>query len=189
MRVDGKGGYAEQVIDLHTHVLPGIDDGPASLEESVALALAGSRDGVEVMAATPHVRPDHPRVVPGELKERCDRLAAFAPSPKIEPGGEVDLLWAQEASEEDLRLVSLAQRGTDLLIETPYGFLTPMFEEALFALRVKGYRVLLAHPERNLTLQQDTERLQALVAQGHLLQVTASSLADPSRRSRTARLA
>src|SRR5215208_5067982 len=90
------------VIDLHVHVLPGIDDGPATLEESVELARVAALEGVEAMAATPHVRPDRPAVVPTELRQRCREVEARAGGPAIVPGGEVDLIWAQNASAEEL---------------------------------------------------------------------------------------
>ena len=58
------------MIDLHSHVLPGIDDGAADLSEALELARAAAAGGVRVLAATPHVRADHPGVVPGELAIR-----------------------------------------------------------------------------------------------------------------------
>ena len=62
------------VIDLHCHLLPGIDDGPATLDESLALVVALAADGVRSAAATPHVRPDHPDVVGAELADRRAEL-------------------------------------------------------------------------------------------------------------------
>ena len=85
--------------------------------------------------------------------------------------------------------MSLGQRGTDLLVETPYGELSLQFEDLLFKLRARGYRVLLAHPERSRTFQHDHRRLATLVDGGTLLQVTALSLANTDRRSRSRRLA
>ena len=181
------------MIDLHCHLLPGIDDGPRDMETAIELARAAAIDGVETAAATPHVRPDHPRVVPSELAERCGELGErlFAEGVELElvPGGEVDLLWALEASDDDLRLCSYGQLGTDLLVETPYDPLLPTFEDMLFRLTLKGHRILLAHPERNPTFQGDPNRLAALVQRGVLLQVTADSLMRAPRQSRSAELA
>ena len=102
--------------------------------------------------------------------------------------GEVDLIWGVEADDQDLRSVSYAQRGEDLLVETPYGPLTSTFEDLLFSFSLRGYRVLLAHPERNPTFQADPERLASVAARGVLLQVTAASLLRP-KRSGSGRLA
>ena len=181
------------MIDLHAHLLPGIDDGPPEVGESVWLAREMADGGVEAVAATPHCRSDHPTVVPAELAERCARLEARLEDEAIRlvilPAGEADLSWALAASDEDRRLVSYGQHGGDLLVETPYVPLTLNFEEMLFKLTIEGFRLLLAHPERNPTLQEDPGRIVELVRRGALLQVTAASLVGPPRRSRTAGLA
>ena len=181
------------MLDLHCHLLPGIDDGPAGLDGSARLAAELAAGGVRVDAATPHCRHDHPGVVPAELAGRCgqvsERLAADGVDLRVVPAGEADLAWALDASEDDLRLVTYGQRGHDLLLEVPYVPLTTNFEAMLFSLTVKGLRVLLAHPERNPTLRDHPERVAELVRRGALVQVTASSLARPDRRSRTTAIA
>jgi len=181
------------VIDLHAHMLPAIDDGPGDLRAAVALAAAAARDGVQVVAATPHVRPDHPRVRPAELADRVAELQAAIDGAgialEIVPGGEVDLMRGLDADEDELRLVSLGGHGSDLLVETPYGALPAMFDDLLFRLKRRGYRILLAHPERNASFQQQPQRLGDLVARGVLLQVTAGTLASPAFRSRSRKLA
>jgi protein-tyrosine phosphatase len=180
------------VIDLHCHLLPGVDDGPATVDRSVELAAALVADGVRTVAATPHVRADYPDVVPAELRERREALrqaiAAAGIDLEVVAGGELDLGRGLEASEEELRLVSLGQGGRYLLVETPYGPLSSLFEEQLFQLEVRGYGLLLAHPERNPSFQADPERLAQVVARGILLQITAGSL-RLGRRSATTRLA
>lgn len=181
------------MIDLHCHVLPGIDDGPEHERDSIMLARAAASGGCQIIAATPHLREDHPAVRPQELAERCralnEALAAASVAVEVVPGGEVDVLWARSASEEDLRLASFGQRGTDLLLETPYGPLPFGFEQAVAGLRERGYRILLAHPERNPTFQREPARLRRLVHDGVLVQVTAQSLVDTGRRSASHELA
>jgi protein-tyrosine phosphatase len=181
------------VLDLHCHILPGIDDGPSTMEESVALARQMADDDVRGVAATPHLRHDHPGVVPEELGARCKQLEARLQEEginlRVVPAGEVDVIWGLEASDDDLRNASYLQRGRDLLVETPYGPLPSSFEEMLFKLTVRGYRIVLAHPERNPSFHRSPERLQALVERGTLVQVTASSLARSPRQSQSASLA
>jgi protein-tyrosine phosphatase len=180
-------------IDLHVHLLPGIDDGPRTEDDAVESARAAVRDGTTAIAATPHLRHDFPDVVPSELAARCgalqERLSAEGIELRLLVGGEVDLSWALEASDDDLRLCTYGQRGTDLLLETPYGPLPPRFEELLFDLQLKGYRLLLAHPERSRAFQADPGRLAALVSRGVLVQLTADSLGTLERRSGSAALA
>jgi protein-tyrosine phosphatase len=179
------------LLDLHTHVLPGIDDGPPDSEGSRALIEEAVAAGTTTVVATPHLRHDFPLVRPGELASRCSALERLLPSScsvKLVSGAEVDLMWAQSASPAELRMASYAQQGSDLLIETPYGPLGPAFEERLFHVTAQGFRALLAHPERNPSFQATPGRLAALVRRGVLVQVTASALGLP-RRSRTGRLA
>lgn len=186
-------GWAVVVIDLHSHILPGIDDGPPTMAGSVALAAAAAKDGTTTMAATPHLRADFPDVRPEELAERCRSLAAQLDDEgvpvTIVSGGEVDVQWSATASDEDLRLASFGQRGHDLLVETPYASLGPDFEEMLDQLNGRGYRILLAHPERNLTFQTQPTRLEGLVERGVLLQVTTNAVASQDRHSRSRWLA
>jgi protein-tyrosine phosphatase len=178
------------VVDLHFHILPGLDDGPPDLSSSLQLARAAQADGVQIVAATPHLREDHPAVRVQELADRCRTLnVAIADAEialEVVPGGELDVLWVQAASEEELRLASFGQAGTDVLLESPYGPLTSAFDAALERLWSLGYRVLLAHPERNPTIREHPDRVVALVRRGLLVQVTAESLLarDPGSRSR-----
>ena len=174
------------VIDLHSHLLPGLDDGPADEAGSVALAAevaaAGVRDdGGDAAPA---------RGLPGRAgararaarRRRCRRgWTRRAVALEVVSGGEVDVLWAQSASDEELRAASYGGRGTDLLVETPYGELPPMFEDLLFKIRVRGFRILLAHPERNPSFQRDPARLVRLVEGDVLVQLTAASVVGGGR--------
>jgi len=144
------------------------------------------------MVATPHLRHDFPDVQVSELSGRVARLQAAlherAVDLEVVVGGEVDAVWAQHQTDETLRAVSYGARGTDLLVETPYGELPPVLEELLFRIRTRGFRVLLAHPERNPTFQRTPERLARIVDGGVLVQLTAASV-TAGRRSRACALA
>jgi protein-tyrosine phosphatase len=181
------------VIDLHAHVLPGIDDGPGSEEEALGVAAAAAAEGVRTLAVTPHLRPDHPAVRPQELAARTaslqGSLAERGVSLELVVAAEVDLTWARRAEEQQLVQASFGQRGRDLLVETPYGELPAAFEDLLFHLTAQGFRLLLAHPERSPTLQRDPARLRALIERGTLVQVTASALIGSPRRSASRRTA
>jgi protein-tyrosine phosphatase len=181
------------VIDLHFHILPKLDDGPPDLQHSIELARAAEADGIQVAAATPHLREDHPDVRAPELAARCrslnEALADAEVALDVVVGGELDVLWVQEADEEELRLASYGQRGTDVLLETPYGAIAPSFDAAVERLHMLGYRILLAHPERNRTFQHAPDRLSQLVRDGVLIQLTAGSLVPTRRRSRSHALA
>lgn len=179
-------------VDIHAHVLPGIDDGPPELEQAVEMARAAVESGITTIASTPHLRSDFPDVHLHELAGRCDALReeldrAGIPL-ELGSGAEVSLTWAIDASEEELVLASYGQRGKDLLIEPPWVHVAGV-DRFLHALRAKGYRVTLAHPERSHQFQGDLEAMRALVEQGVLLQVNAESLLEPGGRRGPSRLA
>ena len=177
-------------VDIHSHVLPGIDDGPADLAGSLAMGAAAVESGTAVLAATPHLRSDFPAVEVAQIATGCARLQseldARGVGLRVVAGAETSLVWALDASEEDLRLATYGQRGTDLLIETPAE--VSMLEQLLYQVRLRGPRVILAHPERSPTFKREPDRLARLAAQGILLQVNADILTAP-RGSTTRRLA
>jgi protein-tyrosine phosphatase len=177
---------AAGLVDIHAHLLPGIDDGPETLAESLAMARAAGDAGIEAVVATPHLRADFPDVHVEELAERCralrEALGREGIVLRVVSGAEVSMEWALEAPEEQLRLASYDQRGTDLLIETPEN--VSLLDRMLVPLTNRGYRVTLAHPERAPAFQRNPERLQDLVAQGALLQVNAASVMGRWRNER-----
>ena len=148
-------------VDIHTHVLPGIDDGPASLEECLAMARAAADCGTATIAASPHLRADFPDLHVHELADRCQALREAIERDgipiRLVSGAEVSVGWAAEATNERLALASYGQRGTDLLIETPTIKLVGI-DRFLYTLQAKGYRVTLAHPERSLEFQRMRRR-------------------------------
>lgn len=180
------------MVDIHSHVLPGLDDGPGQLEGSLAMARVAVRAGTRTLVATPHVRDDHPRVRPAELRERTSAFQAMLGRSEIgltvASGAELDLGLAVGLSDEDLRQVTLGANDRDLLVETPFGELPSVFEDLLRDLAERGYRVTLAHPEHSRGFGRDLERLGPLVDRGVLVQVTAASFAA-YRRSRPRALA
>jgi protein-tyrosine phosphatase len=180
------------MIDLHSHVLPGIDDGPTELGGSIAMAQVAADGGTRWLVATPHLREDFPAVRPDELPGRVAELNAALARRGVDlevlPGAEIDLSAALELSDAELRAASLGGGGHDLLIESPYGTLPAMFESLLSTLSARGFRVTLAHPEHNPTFREEPERLGRLVEEGVLVQVTSGSLRG-GRRSSSRRLA
>lgn len=166
------------LVDIHTHLLPGIDDGPVGLPDSIRMAQAAVESGIETMALTPHLRSDFPDVHVQELAARCQSLReelAWAEIPlTVVPAAEVSLLWALEADDEMLRLATYGQRGTDVLIETPHD--VTGLERLVGSVLARGLRVTLGHPERSHSLQRDPGRIAALRDQGVLIQVNADAL-------------
>lgn len=178
------------MIDLHSHILPGVDDGVRTLDEAVSLARAAAAEGVTTIAATPHVRHDYPtgveRMEGGVAEVRAALVAAGVPV-EVVPGGELDLEFSGGLSEDELRRFSLGGGGRFVLLEFPDAGWPLSLDERLAALRGLGLTALLAHPERNAEVRARPAVLAAAVERGALVQVTAGSL--EGRMGRTAQAA
>jgi protein-tyrosine phosphatase len=163
------------LIDLHSHVLPGLDDGAADLDEAVAICHAAAADGIEVLAATPHVRNDFPTSV-AEMEAGVAAVsAAVGGLVRLLPGGELDLAELERPVDE-LRGYALGGNREYLLVETPYYGWPLDLANRLHRLLASGVTPVLAHPERNDAVQQQPELLDPLVRGGVLIQVTAASV-------------
>ena len=184
-------GNVRGYVDLHAHVLPGIDDGPADTDGALDMLRAAAAAGIGTIAVTPHLRSDFPDVRVTELDPALSSFVRPARWPESTSASSREprsrWSWALEASDEQLALATYDQGGTDLLIETPT-FNVIGLESLLYRLRAKGLRVTLAHPERSVEFQRDPARLVDLVRQGVLLQVNADALLTGRRRSAAHRL-
>jgi protein-tyrosine phosphatase len=167
------------VIDLHSHILPGLDDGVESFSAAVELARSAVADGVRVVAATPHVRDDYPTSADDmeQVLERT-RAALSAEDVPLEllPGGEIALDRLPQLADEELRRFTIGGSTQSLLLEFPYTGWPLSLEQTVFELRLRGFRPVLAHPERNDEVQVDPDRVARLVETGVLIQLTAASL-------------
>ncbi len=167
------------MIDLHSHILPGVDDGAQNLEDSLAIARSCVEDGIEVVAATPHVRDDYPtdpeameRLV-GELRQA---LVADGIPLDVRKGGEIAIEWLERLSPDELRRFGLAGNPGYLLVEFPYYGWPRSLGTRVEELRAHGVTAVVAHPERNADVQSFPDRLGPIVEAGALVQVTAASL-------------
>lgn len=167
------------MIDLHTHVLPGIDDGPATVEGSIELAWAAVADGTTTLTATPHVTWDmphnHAASIAAGVKALEEQFARAGIEVALRTGGELAVTRAMELDDEELRALHLGG-GEWVLAECPLRPNATGFDAAVQSLAARGHRILLAHPERSPLLQRDPEMLRRLVAEGMLTSVTAGAL-------------
>jgi protein-tyrosine phosphatase len=169
------------LVDLHCHILPGVDDGALDVADAVAMARQAADDGIEVVCATPHIRHDHDVRI-GELRDRVARLnvalAALGVPVAVATGGEVAETAADRLDETELAQVSLNGHGRWVLIEPAPGPLSDSLMSVIGRLGDRGARAVIAHPERHLG-PMFRERLTALVSAGALVQVTAALVLDP----------
>ena len=166
------------MIDLHSHILPGVDDGPATMEGSLELARAAVAAGTRTILATPHINDDpriDPALIAAGIAELRAALAAAEIPLEVLPGGEIAIWRLIDLDDEMLRALALGG-GPFLLVESPFSPVVGDFEPMVLGLHARGHRVLLAHPERCPAFQRDPTRLDALVGGGALVQVTAGSM-------------
>ncbi len=167
------------MLDLHSHILPGLDDGVGSIEEAVALAQSALADGIGTIAATPHVRADYP-TTPERMERGVEELRAALAGAGVQIellcGGEVDIEQMSRLSDGDLRRFTIAQTGRYLLVEFPYSGWPLGLEAVAGSLRNLGIVPIFAHPERSRVVQADPRRVATLVEEGGLVQMTAASL-------------
>jgi len=177
-------------IDLHCHLLPGVDDGALDLADSLAMARRAVAEGFEAVCATPHIRDDHDvRIaeLAGRVAALGDELERHEIPLRVLPGGEVSELAVARLSPGELRAVAL-DGGTWILLEPRAGPLSDSLDEAVGALERHGFHALIAHPERHLG-EDLFERLARLTGRGALVQATAAFFERPDTAPGMAELA
>lgn len=178
LRVRPASSSGHAVIDLHCHILPGIDDGPASLGASLAMARAQVAAGVTTVVATPHVSWNYGNGA-GSIAPATDALQAAITAADIPlrvlPGAEVALTRAVDLSAAQLAALRLGASPW-LLLEPPIAVDAPGIEGMIGMVQARGSRILLAHPERCAAFHNDPDLLGRLVRSGCRAQVTAGAL-------------
>ncbi len=168
------------LVDIHCHLLPNIDDGPDSWEESLALARLLSDEGVETAITTPHwIKGSEWEPKTGDVVRLTDEL-------NLRLGNEKVLLHVLPGMEIGINenLVELSKKGeiltlgngNHILLETPYVSIPYGIKEIIFRLKVSGLEPVMAHPERCGEIQANPKVLKDILDSGALLQVTTSSL-------------
>jgi protein-tyrosine phosphatase len=174
------------MIDLHTHILPGLDDGAKTLEESIQMCWVGYRDGIRTIVATPHTlngvyQNDRSRIL-SKVQELHTALnsSLFTPHSslplRVLPGADVHFCKEILLQLSQGRLITIGDGGKFLLIEFPFQGIPYRTEEILFQLLAKGMVPIISHPERNMDIGQRPKQYYEMIQMGCLGQVTAMSL-------------
>jgi protein-tyrosine phosphatase len=171
-------------VDLHCHILPGLDDGARDVGDAVGMARQAQADGIAAICATPHIRHDHDVRI-AELPERIAELRAAVGAAEctteILGGGEVAASILDRLADDELAAVTLGGSRRWVLLEPAPGPLDDQLEAAVADLHARGFSALIAHPERHLAADL-IPRLRTLVAAGALIQATAAYLTYDSTR-------
>ena len=168
------------MIDIHSHILPGVDDGSKSMEETLGMVSQLYEAGFKTLIATPHVMEGKDFLCPAEIlaatEQICQRVAEAGISIRILPGAENYIFpdmakWACEG-----KLMTLGNTGKYLLLEFPMLGIPHYTDQVFFELQVNGITPVLAHPERYRGLFEEPEHLMNWVKKGILLQLDLRSL-------------
>ncbi len=167
------------MIDIHHHLLSGLDDGATDVETSVAMAKIASSDGITHVVCTPHANNHYeydPAVIAGKVTALEERLQDEGVNLKLGRGCDFHLTYenVQQAKSDPARF-SVNGLGYLLVEIADYG-LPQGLTDTFYQLQIAGLTPILTHPERNPTLQSDTERMVNWLRGGVLIQVTTGSV-------------
>lgn len=171
------------MVDIHCHILPGLDDGAESVEIACAMAEMAIADGITHVIATPHASPNYP-FVPELVRQRRDEIQArFEGRLRLATGCDFHLSFEnlQDIRQDPTRFTLNLKNY--LLVEFADYSIPPSLDQALHELQLAGLHPIITHPERNPLIRAQPERLFAWLRQGCYAQVTAQSLLGKFGRS------
>jgi protein-tyrosine phosphatase len=167
------------MIDLHTHILPEVDDGVKSMEEAVLMIKEGAEIGITDICATPHLscnfNSEKAEKIMQNFSELKQRITRHKINVKLYGGSEVDIRMDTKLV-KNLPFFFLNHSQKYILLELPIGEFPSFAEKVFFSLLIEGLSPILAHPERSLARDEDFKRLEKLVDSGVLIQLNAGSL-------------
>lgn len=174
------GAVAPLKADMHSHLLPGLDDGAEHLEQSLALVREFIALGYEKLVMTPHVMGDFYQNSPEAIREKLQLLRDAVHAQGLEIGLEAaaeyyldESFVARLEAKEELLCFG---KEKYVLFETSFMNSSPHFDTVVFKLQAAGYRPVLAHPERYVYLFDNYQKLHELHERGVLLQINLNSL-------------
>jgi protein-tyrosine phosphatase len=173
------------VIDLHAHILPGIDDGPRSLEEALEMARLAVADGTTTLVATPHLfrrksvefhNLNHPDDIRQAVARFNEKLAEEQIDLTVLPGCEIPLFTEIIKFIDDQRILTINDTERYICLEMPDTVIPPATDDIIFQLNSRGITPIITHPERNLVFYEMPDKLRRFISLGCLAQITARSL-------------
>lgn len=167
------------MIDLHCHILPGIDDGAPSLEVALAMARAAVNDGIKIVACTPHIYPglyeNSRAIIEQAIAEFELDLQQHDIPLTLTIGADTHLVPDLLQGIQSGRIPTLGD-SRFLLLEPPHHVAPPRFEESVFQLLAAGIVPVITHPERLTWIETHYSKMATLVEGGAWMQITSGSL-------------
>lgn len=180
-------GFSDRIIiitmiDIHTHILPTIDDGPTTLSESLEMCRIAVHDGIKKIIATPHVENGMYDLDANKVLEKIRTLNQLVKQEGLDleifPGAEVHLndrlLDAETLMESGILTINGGKKY--ILLEFPFQWIPSGTEHVIFKLKSLGFTPILPHLERNFKIQRDPNMIKRFAEMGAVLQVTAQSI-------------
>ncbi len=168
------------MIDIHTHILPSLDDGPKTIEESIGLCKIAANDGIKTIVATPHSKDGVYEAKSDDtlrkVKELNLKLKEIQLDLEILPGAEVHINERLVEYIKNGEVLTINNGRKFLLLELPFFFVPPITDELISNLRSIGIVSIISHAERITKFQKTPKILDQLVKSGTLIQITAQSL-------------
>jgi protein-tyrosine phosphatase len=171
------------LIDLHTHVLPGVDDGARTMDDALAMAKVALDDGITTVVATPHRHEGAYRAPREDAQQRLAELQAALTEAdlnlEVVLGGEAQIA-PDSAAQVRAGLAFTINGGRYLLVEWPFEQWPLYSEQAIFDLQIEGVLPIIAHAERYRVVQRNHLQLAPLIERGVIVQVNGGSLLGTS---------
>ncbi|MFG6147450.1 tyrosine-protein phosphatase [Halobacillus sp. B23F22_1] len=168
------------MIDIHSHILPGVDDGAQTIDESIEIAEAALAEGIDTLVATPHhINGDHTNDKE-DIIERVRKLnKAFARRDidvKVIPGQQTTIYGDMAEDLFNKNILTINDHNKYVLLDLPKDHVPHFTTDLIFRMQLEGYCPIIAHPERHPEIQENPQLLYTLVKNGASSQVTAASL-------------
>ena len=168
------------MIDIHSHILPGVDDGPQTLEESLRILKKAADEGVKTIVTTPHVLDGPSENYFQRICNTFNVIKHALISNKIP----ISIVWGAEVFIfHDLpqkikgnKELTINMGSKYILLELPFHEIPPFTEQTIFELLLQGIVPIISHPERYIEIQKDSNKLSNLIKKGVLTQLNAGSL-------------
>ncbi|MFG6147453.1 tyrosine-protein phosphatase [Halobacillus sp. B23F22_1] len=175
------------MIDIHSHILPGVDDGAQTMEESIELARSAVQEGIDTIVATPHHQNGHFNNYKNDILIQVSELNRILQENDIPltvlPGQETRIHAGMVEDLQNDEMLPINEESMYVFVEFPHDHVPSYASNLLFNLQVEGYQPVIVHPERNEQIQDNPNLLYSFVKNGAFSQLTAGSLAGKFGRS------
>ncbi|MGE7759118.1 tyrosine-protein phosphatase [Peribacillus sp. NPDC097895] len=168
------------MIDIHSHILPGVDDGAKHITESLAMAKLAVSEGIQTIIATPHHKngsfENDKFDIIEKVTELNEALKAESIDLEVLPGQETRIYGDLLLDYQEEKILTLNDGGRYVFIELPSDHVPAYTERLIYEIQLKGLAPIIVHPERNQELLESPNHLYQLVKHGALTQITAKSI-------------